>query len=35
MSSKQPKKAGICDECGSTEFKRRDDDKAEIMASRH
>ena len=31
---KQPKSAGVCDECGSTAFKRRDDDKAEIVGSR-
>ena len=33
-SFKQPKKAGICDSCGSTEFTRREDDKAEVVASR-
>ncbi|ETA49804.2 adenylate kinase [Ponticoccus alexandrii] len=31
---KQPKRAGICDNCGSTEFKRRADDNAETVASR-
>jgi adenylate kinase len=25
---------GVCDECGSTAFKRRDDDKAEVVGSR-
>lgn len=33
-SFKQPKKAGVCDECGATEFSRRDDDKAETVAKR-
>ena len=33
-SFKQPKKAGVCDECGSAEFSRRDDDKAETVAKR-
>ncbi|MFN4284163.1 MAG: adenylate kinase [Alphaproteobacteria bacterium] len=33
-SFKQPKKAGICDSCGSTQFARREDDKAEVVASR-
>jgi adenylate kinase len=31
---KQPKHAGICDVCGSTEFKRRPDDKAETVHAR-
>jgi adenylate kinase len=31
---KQPKEAGTCDLCGSTEFTRRADDKAETVASR-
>ena len=31
---KQPKVAGICDVCGSTEFKRRPDDTAETIATR-
>jgi adenylate kinase len=31
---KQPKTAGVCDECGSAEFSRRDDDKAETVAKR-
>ena len=31
---KQPKQAGICDACGSTEFTRRADDNAETVASR-
>ena len=26
--------AGVCDECGGTAFKRRDDDKAEVVGSR-
>jgi adenylate kinase len=33
-SFKQPVKAGVCDKCGSTEFKRRADDNAETVASR-
>lgn len=33
-SFKQPKQAGTCDECGSTEFKRRDDDNAATVAKR-
>jgi adenylate kinase len=33
-SFKQPAKEGVCDHCGSTEFKRRDDDKAELVAKR-
>lgn len=33
-SFKQPKKSGICDQCGNTEFSRRDDDKAETVAKR-
>ncbi|MAC76505.1 MAG: adenylate kinase [Rhodobacteraceae bacterium] len=31
---KQPVTAGTCDKCGSTEFKRRSDDKAETVAER-
>ncbi|MBK1659021.1 adenylate kinase [Paracraurococcus ruber] len=31
---KQPKAAGTCDVCGSTDFTRRADDKAETVASR-
>lgn len=31
---KQPKLAGVCDVCGSTEFSRRADDKAETVAAR-
>jgi adenylate kinase len=31
---KQPLKAGICDECGSTEFKRRPDDNEETVRTR-
>ncbi len=31
---KQPKKDGICDNCGSTEFKRRADDNEETVTSR-
>ncbi|KCV81007.1 adenylate kinase [Actibacterium atlanticum] len=31
---KQPAKAGVCDSCGSTEFKRRADDNAETVAER-
>lgn len=27
-------KAGVCDQCSSTEFKRRDDDKAEVVGRR-
>ena len=30
----QPKKAGVCDECGSTEFKRRPDDTEETVRHR-
>lgn len=33
-TQKQPAKEGICDNCGSTEFKRRKDDNAETVASR-
>lgn len=33
-SFKQPAKQGVCDQCGSTEFKRRDDDRAETVAKR-
>ncbi len=32
--SKQPRKAGVCDKCGSTEFKRRADDTAQAMRTR-
>ncbi|MFZ4125813.1 MAG: adenylate kinase [Rickettsiales bacterium] len=31
---KQPVKVAVCDSCGSTEFKRRDDDRAETVAKR-
>ncbi|MCA8878411.1 MAG: adenylate kinase [Rhodobacteraceae bacterium] len=31
---KVPEKAGVCDKCGSTEFKRRADDNAETVRSR-
>ena len=31
---KQPRQAGICDQCGSKEFTRREDDKAETVAKR-
>lgn len=31
---KQPKVAGVCDVCGSTEFKRRPDDNAETVRQR-
>lgn len=31
---KQPAKAGICDNCGGTEFKRRADDNAETVGAR-
>jgi adenylate kinase len=31
---KQPKVAGVCDVCGSTEFTRRADDKAETVGAR-
>jgi adenylate kinase len=33
-SFKQPKKAGVCDVCGGTEFTRRADDNAETVAAR-
>jgi len=33
-SFKQPRQGGICDVCGSTEFTRRADDKAETVAAR-
>lgn len=33
-SFKQPVKAGVCDSCGSTEFLRREDDRAETVAKR-
>lgn len=31
---KRPKKEGVCDVCGATEFIRREDDKAETVAAR-
>lgn len=31
---KQPKKPGVCDACGGTEFSRRSDDKAETVKTR-
>ena len=31
---KQPTKAGVCDACSSTEFSRREDDRAETVAKR-
>jgi adenylate kinase len=30
----KPAKAGVCDKCGSTEFVRREDDKAEVVQKR-
>jgi adenylate kinase len=33
-SFKQPKAAGVCDKCGSTEFKRRADDNEETVRTR-
>ena len=33
-TQKRPAKDGVCDKCGSTEFKRRKDDNAETVASR-
>lgn len=33
-SFKQPNKSGVCDECASTEFTRREDDKAETVTKR-
>ncbi len=33
-SFKKPAKQGICDECGSAEFSRREDDKAETVSKR-
>ena len=32
--SKKPIKEGVCDECGNTEFIRREDDRAETVARR-
>ena len=32
--TKPPLKAGVCDKCGSTEFVRRPDDKAETVKAR-
>jgi adenylate kinase len=32
--SKQPRKSGVCDRCGSTEFKRRADDSVAAMQTR-
>lgn len=34
MAKGMPKAEGICDKCGSTEFKRRADDSAEVMKNR-
>ena len=33
-TEKKPRKAGVCDKCGSTDFKRRPDDTAEAMRTR-
>jgi len=33
-TSKAPRKAGTCDRCGSTDFKRRADDSATAMQTR-
>lgn len=33
-TEKQPAVAGVCDKCGSTEFKRRKDDNADTVAAR-
>jgi adenylate kinase len=33
-SFKKPSVEGVCDKCGATEFKRREDDKAETVAKR-
>ena len=33
-ATKQPRKPGVCDKCGSTEFKRRADDSAAAMKTR-
>jgi len=33
-SFRQPKKSGVCDACGSREFTRREDDKAETVSKR-
>ncbi len=32
--NKMPRKAGVCDVCGATEFKRRADDRADTVTSR-
>jgi adenylate kinase len=34
VKSMPPKKAGICDQCGSTELVQRDDDKVEVIQKR-
>jgi adenylate kinase len=33
-TSLKPKNAGVCDKCGSIEFKRRPDDNADVMTTR-
>jgi adenylate kinase len=33
-TTKRPKTAGVCDRCGSTEFTRRADDKADLVTNR-